>query len=57
MTKEKLLQIAERNLKKAKIALLANSNRKGITDEEKNNLVNNVDFAQTVCDLIERHVQ
>lgn len=57
MTKERLLQIAERNLKKAQRSLDINSNRKGITDEEKNNLVDNLQYAQVVHDLISYHAQ
>ena len=55
MTKEHLLQIAERNLKKAQKALDVNSHRKGITDDERHNLTDNVMYAQVVCDLILNH--
>lgn len=57
MDKEKLLQIAERNLKKAQKALEANYNRKGIADDEKKNLVDNVEFAEMVYDLIAYHAK
>lgn len=55
MTKEKLLQIAERNLKKTQRALLVNRERQGITEEEINNLSDNVKYAQVVHDLIVHH--
>jgi hypothetical protein len=51
------LQIAERNLKKAQKALEINYDRKGITDEERNNLSDNVKYAQVVHDLIAYHAQ
>jgi hypothetical protein len=57
MNKEKMLQIAERNLKKAKMALLNNYERKGITEQEIENLSNNVEYAQAVYDLIQIHIQ
>ena len=56
MDKEKMLQIAERNLKKAKMALLNNYERKGITEQEIDNLSNNVEYAQVVYDLIVANV-
>ena len=52
MNKEKMLEIAERNLRKAKMSLLNNYDRKGITEKELDNLSNNVEYAQTVYDLI-----
>lgn len=57
MTKERLLQIAERNLNKAQRALDVNYSRKGITEEERNNLSDNVKYAQVVYDLISYHAQ
>jgi hypothetical protein len=57
MNKEKMLQIAERNLKKAKMALLNNYERKGITEQEIENLSNNVEYAQMVYNLIVDNVQ
>lgn len=55
MTKERLLQIAERNLKKTQRALLVNRERQGITEEEINNLSDSVKYAQVVYDLIVHH--
>ena len=52
MNKEKMIQIAERNLSKAKRALYNNRERKGITDQEIENLSNNVEYSQKVYDLI-----
>ena len=57
MDKERLVQIAERNLKKAKKARDIGCKRQGVTDEEKNNLHDNVKYAEVVCDLITHHVQ
>lgn len=57
MDKERLVQIAERNLNKARKALEVNCTRKGITDDEINNLHDNVKYAEVVCDLITYHVQ
>jgi hypothetical protein len=52
MNKEKMIQIAERNLRKAQMALYNNRERKGITDQEIENLSNNVEYSQKVYDLI-----
>lgn len=52
MNKEKMLQIAERNLKKAEMALANNLNRKGITELEIENLSNSVEYAKIVYGLI-----
>lgn len=52
MNKEKMIQIAERNLNKAKIALAHNRERKGITEQEIENLTNNIEYAQRVYELI-----
>lgn len=52
MNKEKMIQIAERNLRKAQMALHNNRERKGITDQEIENLSNNVEYSQKVYDLI-----
>lgn len=57
MDNDRLVQIAERNLKKAKKALEINCKRQGITDEERNNLADNVRFAEVVYDLIAIHAQ
>lgn len=57
MTKEKLIQISERNLSKAKRALDYNYNRQGITEIERENLSNNVEFAEIVCELIKINAQ
>ena len=52
MENEKMLKIAERNLRKAKMSLFNNYDRKGITEQELENLSNNVEYAQFVYDLI-----
>lgn len=52
MKKEKMLKIAERNLRKAKMSLFNNCDRKGVTEQELENLSNNVEYAQFVYDLI-----
>ena len=52
MNKTQMLTIAERNLKKAKKALSNNINRSGITEQEIENLTNNVEYTQRVYDLI-----
>jgi len=52
-----MIQIAERNLRKAKMAMYKNCNRKGITDVEIENLTNSVEYAQIVYDLIVEHVK
>lgn len=57
MTNENMLKIAERNLRKAQIALLNNSERKGITEQEIENLTNNVEYTQFVYDLIVEYVE
>ena len=57
MTKERLLQIAERNRKKAQIALNTNRDRKGVTEAEISNLTDNLKYAEVVYDLIAYHAQ
>lgn len=52
MTKEKMLEMAMRNNKKAKIAYDKNINRPGITEQEIENLKNNVMFTNKVIKLI-----
>ena len=52
MEKEKMLKIAERNLRRAKMTLFNNYDRKGITEQEIENLSSNVEYAQFVYDLI-----
>ena len=56
MTKERLLQIAERNLKKAQISLNTNRDRKGVTEAEISNLTDNLKYAEVVYNLIAYHV-
>jgi cell division protein FtsI/penicillin-binding protein 2 len=55
MNKDRMLQMAARNLKKARKALTINCSRQGITEEERNNLADNVRFAEVVYDLIASH--
>lgn len=57
MNKEKMIQISERNLKKAEMALANNLNRKGITELEIKNLSNSVEYAKTVHGLIVEYVK
>ena len=57
MNKDQMLKIANRNLRKAKIAMYNNYNRNGITEEEIENLANNVEYAQMVYDLIVNYVK
>ena len=57
MTKEKLIQIAERNLIKARKSMEINYNRQGVTEIERENLSNNVKFAEIVCGLIKVNAQ
>lgn len=52
MDKEMMLKIAERNLKKAHAALEKNYNRNGISAQERKNLLDNVEYAQAVYNLI-----
>ena len=47
-----MLEIAEKNLKEAKINFKHNFNRKGITLEEREILTEKVEFAQTVFNMI-----
>ena len=56
MNKEKMLKIAERNLRKAKMAMYNNAERPGITEVELENLSNSVEYAQAVCELITKYV-
>lgn len=52
MTKEKLLHIADKNKRKSKIVYDRNIGRPGITEEEKKNLYDNMEFANIVYDMI-----
>ena len=52
MNKEKMILIAEKNLRKAKISLQQNINRSGATELEKQNLSEKIEYAQIVYDLI-----
>ena len=56
MNKEKMLQIAERNLKKANMALHNNYNRQGITELEREKLNDYVEYAEAVYNLIKNYV-
>ena len=55
MTKEKMMQMAERNLSRAKRSVDYNYNRPGITEIERENLLNNAEFAKIVCELIKKN--
>ena len=57
MTTEAMLQIAERNMRKAQIALNNNRERKGVTEQEIENLTNNVEYTQIVYDLITEYIK
>lgn len=52
MTKETLLIIAERNLKKAEKAFEHNYNKKGVTGLERLNIVENLEYAKIVYDML-----
>jgi hypothetical protein len=52
MTKDKLIAITERNLKKAQIAFENNCNRTGVTEQEVENLKAKVEYNQTILNLI-----
>ena len=52
MNKETMIRMAERNLNKVNKSLLLNRERKGITEQELENLSNNVEYARVVYDLI-----
>lgn len=55
MSKDKMIQIAERNLKRAEMALFLNEKRSGITKTELQNLLDNVEYAKAVLDLITKN--
>lgn len=57
MTKEKMIQIAERNLRKSEKALENNRVRKGITELEIENLMSSVEYNKIVLDLIVNNVK
>lgn len=56
MQKEKLVKIAKRNLNKAKNSLKNNFDRPGVSEQERENLSTNVEYAQIVYDLIVKYV-
>ena len=57
MYKEQMLKIAERNLRKAKKALENNRKRSGMTEDELENLLSNVKYAQVVYHLIDNNIK
>lgn len=57
MNKQDMIEIAERNLRKAEKSLLNNYNRKGVTEFEREKLSNNVEYAKAVYGLIVDHVK
>lgn len=52
MTKQRMYEIAKRNLKEAEINFKHNFNRKGITLEEREALTEKVEFYRIVCNMI-----
>lgn len=52
MTTKDLIPVAERKLKKAKIAYEQGIKRKGVTRMEEHNLYLNLKYAETALDLI-----
>ena len=57
ITKETMLYIAERNMRKAQISLNHNCERKGVTEQEIENLNNNAEYTKFVYDLIVEYVE
>ena len=57
MTTETILKIAERNLHKAHMAMQSNYERNGVSEQEKENLINNVEYTQLVYDLVAKYVK
>lgn len=55
MSKDKMIQIAERNLRKAEMALFNGQKRKGVTEIEIQNLLDKVEYAKAVLDLITKN--
>ena len=55
MTKEQMLIMAERKIKKANIAFENNKNRPGITENELENLSNKLEYAKNVYELIKTY--
>lgn len=53
---KQFVEIAKRNMKKAKIAYDRNYNRPGVTGEEKENLTNNVSYTAIVYEMFARSV-
>lgn len=56
MTKETLLTIAERNVKKAEKAYEHNYNRQGVTGLERINLIHNVEYAKIVYEMLKKQL-
>jgi len=56
MTREEMLKMSEKNLAKAKKSLDVAYNRKGITEVERTNLLNKVEYEQQVYDLIAKYM-
>ena len=55
LTKERMLKLAEQQVRKAKIALDHNYHRVNIDKEERQTLVDKYEFARTVHGLIREH--
>lgn len=56
MKKDRMMEIAERNLRKAERAIANNINRPGITEQERNNLLDHYEYARAVRELISIHI-
>lgn len=52
MTKQEMLYKAEKYLKKSEISFFNQFNRNGITEQEKKNLAENVEFFTVIRDML-----
>lgn len=57
MTKEKALQMAEREVKRSQINLETEMKRANLPQEMYDNLVAKVQYAELVCDLVSKYYE
>lgn len=57
MTEEQILLISESNLEKSQRKYNGNYNRKGVTQNERDNLTKNVEYAKIILDIVKKSIK
>lgn len=57
MSEEQILLMSENNLEKSQRRYDRNYNRKGVTQEERNNLTKNVEYAKIILDMVKQSIK